>query len=295
MRDDFAVFIITHGRAGHISTLKPLRNGNYTGKLYFLIDNEDDQADEYRRLYGAERVLVFDKQKAFEATDTMDITGERRAIIFARNAIFEIAKGLGLQYFLMLEDDFTAFMYRWVEDDKLAYADCRNLDALFSAMVDFLNDSGALTVALAQGGDFIGGKDNLNFQRRIWRKAMNSFFCNVDQPIGFRGTMNEDVTAYTTLGSRGALFFTVADANIVQKATQSVQNGMTEVYRDSGTYQKTFYSVMSMPSAVKVATMGDKHKRIHHSIDWKVCVPKILNERWKKSASDKRKQTVASS
>lgn len=284
MRDDFAVFIITHGRAGNISTLTPLRTGNYSGKLYFLIDNEDDQADDYRRLYGAENVVVFDKQKAYEECDTMELTGEKKAIVFARNAIFEVAKGLGLKYFLMLEDDFTDFMYRFPEGKKLGYAPCRQLDDLFSAMIDFLNVSGALTIAFAQGGDFIGGIDSQNFRKGLLRKCMNSFFCDVDKPINFRGTMNEDVTAYTTLGSRGELFFTFTKANIVQKQSQSVSGGMTDVYKDSGTYQKSFYSVMSMPSCVKVAMMGDKHYRIHHNVNWNCCVPKILNERWKKNA-----------
>lgn len=284
MREDFAVFIITHGRAGNISTLKPLKDGNYGGKLYFLIDNEDDQKERYKELYGADNVIVFDKQAAFDACDTMELTGEKKAIVFARNAIFEVAKGLGLRYFLMLEDDFTDFMYRFPDGKKLGYAPCRQLDDLFEAMIEFLNSSGALTIAFAQGGDFIGGVNSKNFYKGLLRKCMNSFFCDVEKPINFRGTMNEDVTTYTTLGSRGELFFTVTKANIVQKQSQSVSGGMTDLYKDTGTYQKSFYSVMSMPSCVKLAMMGDKHYRIHHNVNWTCCVPKILNERWKKDA-----------
>ena len=284
MRNDFAVFIITHGRAGNISTLKPLKDGRYSGKLFFLIDNEDDQEDEYKKLYGADNVIVFDKQAAYDVCDTMELTGQKKAIVFARNAIFEVAKNLGLRYFLMLEDDFTDIMYRFPDGKKLGYAPCRHLDDLFEAMIDFLEVSGALTIAFAQGGDFIGGIDSPNFRKGLLRKCMNSFFCDVEKPINFRGTMNEDVTTYTTLGSRGFLFFTVTNANIVQKQSQSVSGGMTEVYQDSGTYLKSFYSVMSMPSCVKVAMMGDKHMRIHHNVSWQHCVPKILNERWKKNA-----------
>lgn len=44
--NDFAVFILSHGRAGNIKTLKALENGNYSGKWYIVIDNEDDQAEE---------------------------------------------------------------------------------------------------------------------------------------------------------------------------------------------------------------------------------------------------------
>lgn len=57
---------------------------------------------------------------------------------------------------------------------------------------------------------------------------------------------------------------------------------MTEAYSESGTYLKTFYSVMSMPSCVKVGIMGEQHKRIHHRIDWDRCAPKILDEKYRK-------------
>ena len=106
--------------------------------------------------------------------------------------------------------------------------------------------------------------------------------CRADRPIQFRGTMNEDVTTYTTLGSRGELFFTFVDVHIIQVPTQSLGGGMTEAYKESGTYLKTFYSVMSMPSAIKVGMMYSKHQRIHHRIDWECCVPKILNEKYRK-------------
>ena len=48
--------------------------------------------------------------------------------------------------------------------------------------------------------------------------------------------MNEDVTTYTTLGSRGRLFFTLCDMCIIQLPTQSLDGGMTEAYLETGTY-----------------------------------------------------------
>ena len=283
MRDDFAVFILTHGRPKDIPTVRVLKEGHYTGKLFFLLDNEDDTEEEYRAEYGSDNILIFDKQAVYETTDTMELTGEKKAILFARRAVFDVARELGLNYFLMLEDDFTSIMYRFPEGDKLGYTDSKHLDDLFEAMIEFLVASDALTVCFAQGGDFIGGINSDNYHRGLLRKAMNSFFCRVDRPIDYRGTMNEDVTTYTTLGSRGNLFFTVTKANITQKPTQSLAGGMSEVYEATGTYMKSFYSVMSMPSAVKVSQMGDKHTRIHHKVNWTACVPRILNERYKKS------------
>ena len=94
--------------------------------------------------------------------------------------------------------------------------------------------------------------------------------------------MNEDVTTYTTESSRGQLFFSLTDICVIQKATQSLDGGMSDAYRESGTYLKSFYSVIAMPSAVKVSMMYTNHRRIHHRIDWNACAPKILSERYRK-------------
>ena len=40
MRDDFAVFILTHGRARQQKTLATLKKCGYTGKLFLVIDDE---------------------------------------------------------------------------------------------------------------------------------------------------------------------------------------------------------------------------------------------------------------
>ena len=281
MRNDFAVFILTHGRPDNVKTYETLKRLGYTGKIYIVIDNEDKTADEYYERYG-EQVLMFDKLAVSKTFDTADNFQERRTVVYARNACFQLAEYLGVKYFLELDDDYTSFQWRYVEGRKLKITECKQLDRLFSLMIDFLEESGALTVAFGQGGDFIGGKDAGNFKKSLLRKAMNTFFCSVDRPFKFVGRINEDVNTYTSLGGRGELLFTVTKAMITQIQTQSNKGGMTDVYLASGTYLKSFYSVMYCPSCVKVSIMGDKHKRIHHRVIWNNCVPKIVSEEWKK-------------
>ena len=149
-------------------------------------------------------------------------------------------------------------------------------------MIEFLEKTNALTVAFAQGGDFIGGVKNGNYNKKVLRKAMNTFFCKTEKRFDFVGRINEDVNTYTSLGNKGHLLLTITDVSITQKATQSNKRGMTDVYLNGGTYLKSFYSVIFSPQCVKVAIMGDRHKRIHHNVDWDKCCPKILNECYKK-------------
>ena len=73
MRQDFAVFILTHGRSDNQLTLKTLKRQGYSGRWYLIIDNEDNQQEEYISRYGADHVIVFDKETEVKKTDTMDI------------------------------------------------------------------------------------------------------------------------------------------------------------------------------------------------------------------------------
>lgn len=279
---DFAVFILSHGRADNVKSLKSLKKGNYSGRWYIVIDNEDKQAREYYKKFGKEHVVMFDKLAISKTFDTADNFEERRTVVYARNACFEIAKELGIRYFLELDDDYTLFSYRVIRDNKFTKIDCKQLDELFDYMLDFLDKSGALTIAFAQGGDFIGGKDNNRYHEGLIRKAMNTFFCDTTKYFQFVGRVNEDVNTYVVNGIRGNLLFTVTRVAIDQPTTQSQKGGMTEQYIDSGTYLKSFYSVMYAPSCVSIGMMGDKHKRIHHKVSWNNCTPKIISSKYKK-------------
>ena len=217
-----------------------------------------------------------------EYTDTIDNFHDHRLVVYARNKCHDIAKELGLNYFLVLDDDYNSICYRYVKNNALKSKNITNANRLFNDMIEFLEVSGAVTVAFAQAGDFIGGKDSGNFHKGILRKAMNSFFCKTDRPFKYLGSTNEDVNAYVTLGHQGKLFLTFTKVSVNQGQTQQNKGGLTDIYLDNGTYVKSFYSIICCPSAVKIATMGNKDRRIHHQVLWNRCVPKILNEKYKK-------------
>ena len=282
MRNNFAVFILTHGRPNRVLTLDTLKKCNYTGKYYLVIDNEDDKADEYYNKYGKDKVLMFDKLAISKTFDTCDTFDDRRAIVYARNVCFKLAKELGLDYFLELDDDYTEFRFRVEKEGVLRTIYCRHIDEVFEAMLVFLDIPSISTVALAQTGDFIGGTESNVFKQKLCRKAMNSFFCKTNKPFTFIGRINEDVNTYVNLGTKGKLLFTVAECSLDQLATQSNKGGMTDLYLDSGTYVKSIYSVITNPSCVKIGLMGQSNKRIHHKILWNYCLPKIINQKYKK-------------
>jgi hypothetical protein len=280
--DNFAAFILTHGRPDSVVTYKALRKAGYTGRIFIVVDDTDKLIPEYKARYGKD-VIVFDKEAIAQTFDGADNFTDRRVIVYARNAAFEIAKELGIKYFIQLDDDYTAFNFKFDTSGHFGEWPIKNLDGVFEALLNYYKKIPALTIAMAQNGDFIGGGKSGTAQKvGTKRKAMNTFICSTDRPFKFVGRINEDVNTYVNLGGRGELFLQINNVAIIQKQTQSNKGGMTDVYLAGGTYLKSFYTVIFNPASVKVAIMGEKHPRLHHKIRWRNTVPEILDEKHKK-------------
>lgn len=274
----FCVFILSHGRPNNVVTLRELEASGYQGDWYIVLDNEDESRIQYEERYGAERILVFDKLAISQTFDTADQSDDRRTVVFARNACWDLARKLGYRYFLELDDDYTLFLYRYETGGVLKWVRMPQIHRFFEVMVRFLESTPVATVAMAQGGDFMGGVQSSRWTERFATKAMNTFFLRAEDDWRFVGRLNEDVNAYTVLAQRGHIFLSTMYAQVNQSMTQTNTGGMTEAYLASGTYVKSFTSVMMMPSAVTVGSLGEKYHRLHHQIKWANCIPKIIPE-----------------
>lgn len=136
--NNFAIFILTHGRSDKVYTYTTLKNQGYTGKIYLLVDDEDKELSNYQKKYK-DQVIVFNKQEAINYTDSGDNFGKRNSVVYARNWNFVIAKQLGLKYFWQLDDDYTSFVY--TSNAKKEYTrsnvTTKRLDNLLQISVDF--------------------------------------------------------------------------------------------------------------------------------------------------------------
>lgn len=270
---EFCVFILTHGRPDNIKTLSTLKKCGYTGKIYFIVDDEDSTMDKYIQKYG-DSVKVFNKKDMADEVDEGNNFDNRKVIIHARNYCFKIAKELAIKYFVQLDDDYYYFGYRFDTGARII----KNLDRVFDIMLDYYKQADITSIAFSQGGDHIGGFSGI----RLKRKCMNSFICSTDREFQFVGSINEDVNTYTILGSRGKLFFTFTNIQLDQKDTQSQDGGMTNAYSLTGTYVKSFHSVMMHPSSIKISMMNASNPRLHHSIKWANTTPMIIDDKYKK-------------
>lgn len=273
---DFAVFILTFGRPAKVMTLRMLKRQHYTGPVYLVVEDIDPQLEAYKSRYK-DKVIVFSKADAapFDKVYNQPL----QSSVWARNTIPEIAKRLGLESYLELDDDYQSLCWRL--DDKGVVLEpekrVKDLDRLFDIMLDYYLSAPLAALCPAQSGDFIGGAES-SFTDGIQakRKAMNAYFLTPGRRFQFPGFMNEDVNAYLRQGSIGMLFLTTNQVFVHQTQTQATPGGMTDLYRALGTYFKSFLSVIQAPSCVKVEMRGWMYPRLHHTITWRKAVPKIL-------------------
>ena len=288
MRDDFAVIILGYGRPSKTKTLRSLAMSGYTGRWYILIGTDDPRFDEYIEEYG-DHVITFDKAETAHLLDLMTNDGEIRSSAWGHNMSQHMGRKLGIRYVFMVMDDATNFAYRaWGRhepEQKLWYRSftIRSLDAVFEAMVTLMEKAPIDCLSMSQGGDHMGGIDNPSAKAPILkRKSMNTFLFDTEREhVQFNGRANEDATGYVEGGRIGRVFITYSALQMTQPNTQQSDGGMTNVYADFGTYNKSFFTVMAQPSSVSIGMITSKHKRIHHKISWKNTAPYILSPDWK--------------
>lgn len=284
MKYNFCYFILSHERADNIQTYKQLKKLNTKYPVFILIDDTDSQQDLYKEKYG-DKVIIFNKKeyKTKLNIDMMDNFENMINCVIPRNYCFYIAKRMGFDYFAELDDDYNLIQFRIPDytKQKLYGKNISNFDNIIDIHLNFLENTPTVSLAFAQGGDYVGGIHSQIIQKQYRRKAMNFIFHKTNRPVKYIGTLNDDVTAYTHWGSIGQIYLTFSHLNVHQPPTQQQKGGLTDAYQD-GTYLKTIYSLLPSPRQIKI-TYHPGMNRIHHLIQWKYVTPCILNQKYKKN------------
>lgn len=283
--DDFCAYILSYDRPDRITTYRTLRRQGYTGDICVLVGDDDPQLAAYRDKFG-EELHVFDKRRWAERTDTGHPDCPKTTPVHARNAIWDVAAEQGYSHFWMLDDDYSLFQRRYDAELEYNYSAIDDLDELVRQLIRFYEATPTDLLAIAQTGDYIGGAGNENVGIKMRRKVMNTFICATDNPVEFVSAMNDDVTTYVSRGRRGRLFLSFMPFAVNQEDTQQHDGGLTDLYVETGTYTKSFQTVLWAPSCTKISEIIDKHNRIHHQINWRYAAPKILREKHQKPRSD---------
>lgn len=271
MREDFAVFIISHERADRVETYDMLRDAGYTGKIYVVVDDEDAEFNQYKRRFG-DYLLKYSKMVYRDITEVC--TKVNGCATYARNAVEDIAKLLNLKAFMVADDDLLRLRYRYDDNGVLrSLAIKSNLDAIIDAYLEFILDNGVACVSFGTANIYMKGiKPEAVSNNRI---PFNCFIRNAEFRWTWKADIYEDAVTSILESWNGdfAMQLPFVQCDMCPMDV-GAKGGMTDVYTSISNYEKNFPVLIYAPSCVK---LGIGKRSFIYSTITKNAFPKLVS------------------
>ena len=278
--NECAIFILSNGRPDKVKTYDYLKT-SFSGDVYILCDDQDETLPDYKDKFGS-KVIVFDKDEWVKKSDPMDNFNSKKSVLYARNAVFEIADAMGYRYFAMADDDIKDLQFRYEQDGKLLAKPVSNLDKVIGYIVQLMNDTAISYFSFGTDKNFIGGVQNRNFQKKVIDKVYNFIICKSGQQHSYKGIMNEDEIHNVLSLSTGVLLKSLTSIQIVMEPVGKAETGgNSETYKENGYYSFTrnFYPIIACP----FLEVKQNSKGFIFGADRNLYTPKILAEELKET------------
>lgn len=260
MREDFAIFICTHGRPNKQLTLNALLECNYTGKYYLVLDDTDNTIQEYIDNYGAENIIIFDKNYYINSVDTSSHSPSYKCILYAKCAVEDIARELNLKCFIIADDDLVTFYLRWAEGSVLRSSKIYNMDEVLEAVCEFVITNNTTLVGIGHGGIYFEGADVMQNSDTINLCSPYNFIIrNTANPVKWTSWFGEDDVTTIFYSIRGEKVILLPQMQLVIVPSGSeAEAGMQEVYQQNSRFTLMFYIFMHSPTGVKLTIKTDR-------------------------------------
>jgi hypothetical protein len=281
MSKDFAIFICTHGRPNKQLTLNMLLEGGYTGKWYLVLDDTDKTIQQYIDEYGADKVIIFNKNYYINHTETISNKPLYACIVYAKNAVEDIARSMNLDAFIIADDDLQRFRLRYPQGDVLkSYSIRHSMDKLIQDNIDFVLNSDIVATSFCTTSMYCCGVSAFtpdSYQR--YRVPYVFVFRNPKHKVEWIADFPEDsVTAYRE-NRVGHTMLTIPDIQIDSVApAKRLEGGMTDTYRQDGV-RICMRAVIAEPAFIKIGYYKGQFLPMYPR---KKSFPKIISGRYKK-------------
>lgn len=283
MREDFAIFIITHGHPDKQITYNTLLSCGYSGKIYFVIDNTDVTIQQYIDNYGKDSIIVFDKNYYInsERFDNGTNTPIYACAIYARRAVEDIAKSMKLTYFAMADDDIKTMVIRYPINNKLKRVPITDMNKIIDAHLELLDVEPLACIGFGGVQNYFSGASVFSALSSTKPIIPYQFFLRkTAKPVRWSCWYGEDdVEAYFNTIT-GNMWF--ASLYVMIESMPNGTGSMATTYATINSYVMSFAELRYFPGLLRV------HKRpkskaslfgvVRKNSDW---FPRILNKKYK--------------
>ena len=281
MRDDFAIFICTHGRPNKQLTYNTLKQCGYTGKIYLVLDDTDNTIQQYIENYGTEQLIVFDKNHYINSCDTGSNKPVYKCILYAKDAVEDIARDMHLKSFILADDDILKLRFRTIRDSKLYSTDLNDLNAVLDSYIEYLLNANIATLGFGNSYIYIGGVGGLNPDSLSNRRFTYNFILrNTRYDVNWYSEMNEDSITPILSAQKGQVWLQLPFVQFDMKECQAgADGGMSDVYANMDKFKQYAHFLLYTPSNVRLI---ERFGKSTHTFDRVKTFPKIISNVWRK-------------
>jgi len=271
------IFIPSYHRPYNLKTVNYfLKIGWNAENIHVFIDDETDDSDDYRKVADRKgfNLHVFDMKEARERFDYVHRPSKsRRSAGQARNMFYDKAKELGIEFFMMQDDDTNCYQVKR-NGKYLRLATIDDITNVFEGIQEFMIKRHIGLFGISQTGDFIGGEN----KKLLRNKVMNTTFVLTKYIYrGERGVQDDDTSQFVGVMNNGLFTGSLGDGLILQQTMSAVQKGgLTDLYNECKLLNKALVTPIQFPSAIYAEKQVKNGGRLHHHIQRRYLYPMIL-------------------
>lgn len=271
------ILIPSYHRPKNLKTIKYFMKLGYAPEnLHVIIDNEGGDEKEYQE--EAERnkfnLHVFDINEARKKYDFVHRRSvSRRAVGIARNSFYDYAKMKGIEFYCVIDDDTTNYQVRPFQR-YIKSASLNDIVNVFEGIKKFMQTRRIGCFGLSQTGDCFE-----KIRKSILRyKVMNTTFYNTKYIFwGERGAQDEDTSQFASILNEGYFTGSLSSGLVLSQVPSGVgKGGLTDLYNECKLLNKSLVTVIQFPSAIRAERQVKNGNRLHHRINYRYLMPRII-------------------
>ena len=273
------ILILSHERPQCVSADYIKNNSKYP--WYIVLDNSDTMINEYINKFGAEHIIIYDKQIILNDADAVVRDKKPTSALYSRIAIELI--GTRYDYFVMMDDDLTDFKFRYVNGESLGtqhFAE-GDFDKVLDAFINYLSVSPKLLwLCFGINSTYVNGvkvfSDEFISTQRLGYQV---FIRKATEQIDWVSIIYQDLIASITYAQRGYVNLTLPQVTYsAYEMGGKVDGGLSDYYRSTSTLYRSMFCYVTHPDCVKII---ERKKKYVPSTIKENAFPKIISERYK--------------
>ena len=271
------IFIPSYHRPDNLKTVNYyLKIGYPAGLIHVFVDSEADDIPEYRercKAYGV-NLHVFDMDEARARYDYVHRPSvSRRSAGQARNMFYDWAKANGIDFYVVQDDDTQNYQYRpYAVYKRMANGD--DVKGMFVRVREFMRKFRIGLFGLSQTEDLMQVPNT----RLLRNKVMNTTFVDTRYIYrGERGVQDDDTSMFVGIYNNGLFTGSLGSVLVLlQTPSATAKGGLTDLYNECKLLNKALVTVIQFPSAIRAEKQVMNGGRVHHRINGRFLIPKIL-------------------